>query len=121
MHWCYDGSPAIRAGVSLKVIVMRICFVFHGKRFCFWIPLLIRDLTFGPHPEPWLDRDVLSKKIEQDLRAVATLHAVAAQLSSDLRRPVQTALEGAMKTLQGKMPEGATLHFQDADKGSKTK
>jgi hypothetical protein len=64
----------------------------------------------------FIENELITKEIEYDLRAVGTMHVVAARLGSDLRGPIQAALEGAMKTLQGKLPEGATLHFQDVGK-----
>jgi len=36
--------------------------------------------------------------------------------AANLRGSVQAAIDGAMKTLQDKMPEGATLQFQDVGK-----
>src|SRR5215211_5296725 len=103
---------------------MIFCFKFRGRRICIWIPLLIRDVFKKPEPDPRVDsflveHDLISKEIEHDLRALATLHAVAGELSADLRRPLQGALENALKTLQGKMPEDVTVEFQDIAKGSR--
>lgn len=96
---------------------MCICFTLNGRRICICIPLLIEWPWRKPKPDPrYIENERITKTIEYDLRAVGTLHAVASGLSGDLRRPIQAALDDAMKTLQSKMPEGVTLRLHDVEK-----
>jgi len=63
---------------------MCICFEIHGRRICICLPLLILEWWRIPEPDPpyrFIMHDRISREIEHDLRAVGTLHAVAAKLS----------------------------------------
>jgi hypothetical protein len=110
--------PWLIFNLSPKGIVMWICVGQPPHRFCFWIPLLRIPWPFpGPPPENgfkihWVDEKVLPAELQRELSAVATLHAAAAHLSADLKKPINAAIEGAMKTLQGKLPQGTTLEVR---------
>ena len=100
---------------------MWICVGPNGTQPCFWIPLLVEIIRWpfpGPPPENgfkkirWIDEKVLPAELQHELSAVATLHAAAGYLSGDLQKPIQAAIEGAVKTLQGKLPKEATLELR---------
>lgn len=99
---------------------MRICFRIHGILHCFIIPLLIDPLWFlhihgpgpveGPRPEPWFTTEGKVTGWAQDLQILATVHALAHQLSPEAQRAVHAGLDQALSNVKQQLPEGAELH-----------
>ena len=99
----------------------RICFpplsreeVLIGKKqICFYIPIWPWSREFRrPWPEPpkpW-EKAV---DIAQDLQTLASIAALARDLSPELGRTVQVGIEQAAYSIKEKLPEGVELHFRE--------
>jgi hypothetical protein len=96
----------------------RICFplsreeVLIGKKqTCFYIPIIPVSKFPRPQPEPWLTVGGKTVDIAQDLQILASIAALARDLSSELGRTVQSGIEQAASSMKEKLPEGVELHF----------
>ena len=102
---------------------MRICFILHGHRYCFTIPLLIDPLwrfhihgpgpveNQGPQPEPWVTSEGKVADWAKDLQILASVDALSHQLSGEAQKVVRGALDEALGRVKAQLPEGAELHY----------
>jgi hypothetical protein len=108
---------------------MRICFTFHGRRICIDIPVLYNPVwQFGPGPVEggqrvsdrgdfgeiinWVTVDGKAAEWGNELRALATIAALARR-SPELHKGLEAGLRQTVAAIQTKLPEGATLHFDE--------
>lgn len=69
-----------------------------NKEICFHIPVLIKRIPDFIEPNPWISRGLIDQGLVKDLPILATMDAMASQLSNaTLRRTVQGALQNAVK------------------------
>ncbi len=108
---------------------MRICFTIHGRRFCIEIPVIYNPWWWlGPGPVEggqrvsdtgdfgevinWVTVDGKAAEWGSELRALATVAALARK-SPELHKGLEAGLRQTVAALQAKLPEGATLHFDE--------
>ena len=78
------------------------------KQICIDFPILPWPREFRPRPEP----QEKAVDIAQDLQTLASIAALARDLSPELGRTVQAGIEQAAHSMKGKLPEGVELHFR---------
>lgn len=82
----------------------------NGQKICVTVPVLWRAYDpRDPDPRQWIKG--MDAVLVHDLRAFATLHAVAdTQISPELRRVVGPTLKTMEQALAARLPEGMALH-----------
>jgi hypothetical protein len=79
------------------------------KEVCFYIPILVRK--FPDDPGPWITKGFIDEKLAKDLPVLATIDALASQLSNaTVRKTVQRTIQGAVDTRS--LPENMKLEFK---------
>jgi hypothetical protein len=89
-----------------------------GGQVCFWIPVPIPKKPWEPDPDPRFERflfdnELINPAVERDILTLAGIHAFSRGLSRDLKQRIQPALDASLETLQGKLPKGVTLRFDE--------
>ena len=80
------------------------------REVCFYIPMLIRKFP-DVDPGPWITKDFIDEKLARDLPVLATIDALASQLSNaTVRKTVQRAVQGAVDPKS--LPENMKIEFK---------
>jgi hypothetical protein len=80
------------------------------KEVCFCIPLLIKEFPYRD-PGPWITKGILDEKLARDLPILATIDALASQLSNaTVRKTVQRSIQGAVDPQS--LPENMKIEFK---------
>jgi hypothetical protein len=83
---------------------------FRRKKICFEIPTLVRKFP-DIDPGPWITEDIIDEKIARDLPVLATLDALASQLSNaKIKKAVQSAIQSAVDPKS--LPENMRIEFK---------
>lgn len=112
-------------------MTQRICFTsLSGKQVCTDIPLLVSFMWRDPNPpdpivgslarslarlvdvglpDPWIHGHDVLPQVSHDLRLLATLHAAAAGLRSDVRIALQEHIKVCAEGLP--LPKGVAVSF----------
>jgi hypothetical protein len=80
------------------------------RRFCVYLDSLVRYVPAGD-PGPWITKGFIDEKLARDLPILATIDALASQLSNaTARKTVQRAAQGAVDLKS--LPENVKIEFE---------
>jgi hypothetical protein len=83
------------------------------RKVCFCIPYIPIDIKKPPvgDPPPWITKGFIEEKLARDLPVLATIDALASQLSNaTVRRTMQRAIQGAVDLKS--LPENMKIEFE---------
>jgi hypothetical protein len=88
---------------------MWICFTFHGKKFCFWVPIYYQiPIIRIPDPDPGPYRGLLV-----DATIVATVNEAARHVTdAKVRETLQAGVAHAMKAMQAKVGDDFSVSLE---------
>lgn len=96
MPWRFCFLPHSKSGISAKLV-------------CFDIPILVRK--FPDDLRSWITKGFIDEKLVKDLPVLATIDALASQLSNaTVRKTVQRAIQGAVDPKS--LPENMKIEFK---------
>ncbi|MFO1111077.1 MAG: hypothetical protein U1E61_18025 [Bradyrhizobium sp.] len=92
---------------------MWICFNFHGRRFCFWVPIYYQiPIVKIPDPDPGPYRGFMV-----DATVLATINEAARHLTDEaVRHAVQNGVTAGLKAMQHKAGSDISISLE-APKG----
>lgn len=80
------------------------------EKVCFCIPILVTKFP-ERDPDPWITKGIIDEKLARDLPVLATIDALASQLSNaTVRKTVQRTIQGAVDPKS--LPENMKIEFK---------
>jgi len=92
---------------------MWICFNFHGRRFCFWVPIYYQiPIVRIPDPDPGPYRGFMV-----DATILATINEATKHITdAGVRKSLESGVAAGLKSMQTKAGEDVSISL-DAPRG----